>query len=147
MKKTLGKIVLVYYLIYIVAIAAVALGYLILKNGVAVDVKSEAGITLQSFVILYIMASVPFALYFFNKMTKKWQLIEDEEEKLKIYAKWAIIRLLAVGLGLFAGVILYYLMRSPSMLFCAGIAAVGLFFCKPAKSKIENELNLNNSNQ
>jgi len=146
MKRTLGKLTLVYYLMYVVAILAIACGYYIMKSGIVIDVKSTAGITIQSVLILYIMASVFTAMYIFHKMTKKWRLIEDEEEKLKHYAKWSIIRIIAVGLGLFAGVVLYYLMQSQSMLFCAAIAAIGLFFCKPAEGKIINDLDLDELN-
>ena len=146
MKRTLGKLTLVYYLMYVVAILAIACGYYIMKSGIVIDVKSTAGITIQSVLILYIMASVFTAMYIFHKMTKKWRLIEDEDEKLKHYAKWSTIRIIAIGLGLFAGVVLYYLMQSQSMLFCAAIAAIGLFFCKPAEGKIINELDLDEPN-
>ena len=146
MKRTLGKLTLVYYLMYVVAILAIACGYYIMKSDFIIDVKSPTGVTLQSIFILYIMASVPAAMYFFNRMTKKWRLIEDEDEKLKQYAKWSIIRIVAVGLGLFVGVVLYYLMQSQSMLFCAAIAAIGLFFCKPAEGKIINDLDLDEPN-
>ena len=115
MKRTLGKLTLVYYIMYVVAILAIAFGYYIMKSEFIIDVKSPTGVTLQSILILYIMASVPAAMYFFHRMTKKWRLIEDEEEKLKQYAKWSIIRIIAVGLGLFAGVVLYYLMQSQSI--------------------------------
>ena len=142
MKKTLGKITLVYYLMYIAVIAAMALGYYAVKNGFAINVQSQTGIAIQSIVIMYIIISVPFSLYFFHRMTKKWQLIDNEEEKLKHYEKWSTFRLCVTGFGLFAGVIMCYLMHSSSMLCCAGIAAIGLFFCKPSQNKIISELDL-----
>jgi len=143
MNKTFKKLTFVYYLMFVAMIAAVALGYYCLKNGFLIDIKSQTGITIQSIVILYIIISLPLSLYFFNKMTKKWQLIENDTEKLRPYEKWSIIRLFIVGFGIFAGIFLYYLMQSQSMLFCAGISAIGLFFCKPTKNKIISELDLN----
>ena len=37
-------------------------------------------------------------------------------------------------------VLLFYLMQQNSMIFCAGIAAVGLYFCKPTEAKLLTDL-------
>ena len=44
--------------------------------------------------------------------------------------------------GLMLGVLFFYVMGSQSMIFCAGIAAIGLFFCKPSQAKISSELQI-----
>lgn len=142
MKKTLGYIRLTFYSVYAVAIILAFAGYYILKNGISIDPQSEMGVTLQSILILLIIGSIPLTLATFNRMTKKWAVIEDREQKILKYRQASIIRIIIIGLGLLLGVAFYYIMQSQSMLFSAGIAAIALFFCKPSESKIMIDLNL-----
>lgn len=142
MKKTLGYIRLTFYTVYAAAIILAFAGYYILKNGISIDPQSEIGVTLQSILILLIIGSIPLTLATFNRMTKKWAVIEDRELKILKYRQASIIRIIIIGLGLLLGVAFYYIMQSQSMLFSAGIAAIALFFCKPSESKIMIDLNL-----
>jgi len=142
MKKTLGYIRFTFYTVYAAAIILAFAGYYILKNGISIDPQSEVGVTLQSILILLIIGSIPLTLATFNRMTKKWAVIEDREQKILKYRQASIIRIIIIGLGLLLGVAFYYIMQSQSMLFSAGIAAVALFFCKPSESKIVIDLNL-----
>lgn len=146
MKRTLRILLTAYYAVYAAAILAATSGYYILKSGFKIDPLTSEGTIINSIVILYIISTVPLALALFNKMTKKWALIKDENEQLEKYKTGAIYRILIIGTGLVLGVVFFYVMNSQSMIFCAGIAAVALFFCKPSENKIMNDLNWNDSN-
>jgi hypothetical protein len=146
MKRTLRVLLTAYYAVYAAAILAATSGYYILKSGFKIDPLTSEGTIINSIVILYIISTVPLALALFNKMTKKWALIQDENEQLEKYKSGAIYRILIIGTGLVLGVVFFYVMNSQSMIFCAGIAAVALFFCKPSENKIMNDLNWNDSN-
>ena len=142
MKKTIRNISIAYYAIYILAILGALAGYYILSNGLIIDPQSQTGITLTSILIVYIIGSIPLALALFNRHTGKLALLADEGEKFRLYTKAALIRISVIGSGLVTGILFFYVMQLQSMIFCAGIAAIGLFFCKPAEGKIVSDLKL-----
>ena len=143
MERIVKKIYLAYYLIYTLTIISTIAGYLISQTREnIVDVKSQLSISLSSFVILYLIISIPAALSLFHKNTKKWIAIEDMSLKLEKYTAGATWRIFAVGFGLVLSVVAFYIIRTPTMIFCAGIAAVALLFCKPTENKIKSDLKL-----
>ncbi|MDO9154556.1 MAG: hypothetical protein Q7U47_12785 [Paludibacter sp.] len=142
MKKTLSQLTIAYYAVYITAILGALAGFYILRNGFSIDPQSQTGIVLSSALIILIIGSIPLALALFNRYTKKLVLLTDETEKFQKYRKAGLMRIWVIGLGLVLGIVFFYVMQSQSMIFCAGIAAIGLFFCKPAESKIISELKL-----
>ena len=143
MERIVKKIYLAYYLIYTLTIIATIVGYFISQSSDTVfNAKSQLSINLSSFVILYIIVSIPVSLSLFHKNTKKWIAIEDMSLKLEKYTAGATWRIFAVGFGLVLSVVAFYIIRTPSMIFCAGIAAVALLFCKPTENKIKSDLKL-----
>jgi len=143
MERIVKNINLTYYLIYTVTILATIIGYILTMNKAnTVDFKSTFSITLSSVVILYIIVSIPAALAIFHRNTKKWSEIEDRLTKLNKYTTGATLRLLVIGSGLVFSVIAFYFLRTESMIFCAGISAIALLFCKPTEGKIISDLKL-----
>ena len=142
MKQVLKKLTLVYYLIYIAAVLVAFLGFQLHRSGVIIDSQSQTGIAISSALIILIIGSIPTTLAVFNKKTKKWATEEDVAKKLGWYSKASIIRLIIVGSGFLLGILFFFLMNSQSMIFCAGISAICLFFCKPAEVKIISELQI-----
>lgn len=149
MEKIVKRIGLVYYMIYTSTILSTVVGYLLtMNNNDHIDSKSELGIALKSIIILYTLISLPLALGGFFRMTKKWIAIENETEKFNQYKKGAIIRLSLIGTGLIASIIIFYLFRTDvSLIYCAGISAIALLFCKPSEAKMMNELHLDKSEE
>ena len=148
MESIIKRINIAYYLIYTLTILATFIGYLTTMNSQnSIDIKSDFSITISSLVILYIIISIPGALALFYRSTKKWLEIEDNFTKLNKYATGAIWRLLAIGFGLVFSVIAFYFIRTQSMIFCAGIAAIALIFCKPTESKITSDLKLDETEE
>jgi hypothetical protein len=142
MQKTLKRLNFWYYLIYVAAIIFALIGYQLFRSGIRIDEMSQAGIAISSTLIILIIGSVPITLAIFNKKTKQWALIADVREKLAIYEKWSIIRILIIGSGFVLGVLFFFILNSQSMIFSAGIAAIGLFFSKPAEVKIISDLQI-----
>jgi len=142
MKKTLKNLTIAYYSVYVAAILSALAGIYILKSGYKIDALSQTGISISSTLIILIIGSVPATLAGFHYYTKKLLLIENQDEKLLKYQKASYIRIAILGLALVLGVLFFYIMNSQSMLFSAGIAAIGLFFSKPAEVKIVSELQL-----
>jgi hypothetical protein len=143
MEKVVKRIHLAYYLIYTATILSSMIGYLINMNRTtSVDPKSSVSIALSTIVILYIIISIPTALALFHKNTKKWAAIEDNFTKINKYVTGAIWRIIAVGSGLVLSVVVFYFIQIQSMIYCALIAAVALFFCKPTERKITSDLKL-----
>lgn len=146
MKKTLTKLTIAYYVVYIAAVLAATAGYYILKEGVSIDAQSQTGITISSALIIFIIGSIPVTLGLFHRYSKKIATLEDVQIRLKKYEIASYLRLTIIGLGLILGVLFFYILHSQSMLFCAGIAAIALFFCKPSKSKMINDIDLDDLN-
>ena len=146
MKKTLTKLTIAYYVVYIAAVLAATAGYYILKEGVSIGAQSQTGITISSALIIFIIGSIPVTLGLFHRYSKKIATLEDVQIRLKKYEMASYLRLTIIGLGLILGVLFFYILHSQSMLFCAGIAAIALFFCKPSTSKMINDIDLDNLN-
>jgi hypothetical protein len=142
MKKTIKNLNIAYNAVFIIAFAVVFIGKFVIKNQFSIDPLSDTGITLQSVLTIFIVGAVPASLYLFNRATKKWAAIENIEEKLKKYQTGSYIRLTVMGTGLVLGIVFFYVMLNRSLLFCAAIAVIGLFFCKPSEAKIVSELKL-----
>lgn len=68
--------------------------------------------------------------------------IKDDYVKFEKYATGATWRILAVGFGLVLSVVAFYIIRTESMIFCAGITAIALLICKPTVGKIRSDLKL-----
>lgn len=145
MKETLRQLTIAYYCVYAAAIAAALTGFYILRSGLRIDPLSQTGTILNSILIVLIIGCIPVTLAVFNKKTKNWAKLENQDQKLALYKTAGTIRIAIVGIALITGVLFFYIMNSQSMIFCAGIAAIALFFCKPSEAKIETDLELFNS--
>lgn len=145
MKETLRQLTIAYYCVYAAAIAAALTGFYILRSGLRIEPLSQTGTILNSILIVLIIGCIPVTLAVFNKKTKNWAKLENQDQKLALYKTAGTIRIAIIGIALITGVLFFYIMNSQSMIFCAGIAAIALFFCKPSEAKIETDLELFNS--
>lgn len=146
-RRIVSQINQAYYLVYTSTILATIIGYYLTMNReTAPDQKSEITLFFSSLVIIYMLISIPSTLAIFHRNLKKWREIEDQFLKHKKYIAGARLRLLIVGFGLVMSVIghfyLYAGTSNMSLIACAGIAAIALFFCKPSINRVINELNL-----
>lgn len=142
MKKSTNLLLLIYYFIYILAIAIAAAGYYLSNKGETffTNDQSQTAVVWTSIYIIYLIASIPLALKFFNMKVKKLADVENMEEKIKKYTSYSVWRLVAISIGLLAGIFLVYVFHSKSMLFGAAVAAIALVFCKPSEVKMADDL-------
>ncbi len=83
--------------------------------------------------ILFTVASIPFALKYFSNKTTKIEATEDELLKEKLIIRNGITRITIIGLGFALNILFFYLLREQSMIYMAGISAIALFFAKPRR--------------
>ena len=132
-----------YYGIMSVAVLVAALMYFLLQKGllVPVDRNSACGMAVQYFVILDTLVTIPLGLWLFKRRCRRISKLEDEEQRLSEYGRYAVRRILTVGNSMTFGMAAFYLLGGyQSMLWMAAIAAVGWYFCKPTERKIQLEL-------
>jgi hypothetical protein len=143
LERLLRQINQAYYLVFTATIISAFAGYIIAQSQQAtVDTTNPLSITLSSVLIIYMLISIPASLSFFYRYSRKLRLMEDENIKFKKYQNAAVLRLIAVGFGLVASVIVFFVLRNQSIIFCFAISAIGLFFCKPTISKIASDLDI-----
>lgn len=145
MTKIIKPLITLHYAAYILAILIASFGINFSKSiGFSIDPLSEIGIAISSVLIIVIIGSVPASLWLFHKKAQTLQTIEDVNQKVALWAKYARIRLVVLGLALNLGVLFFYVLQmNKSMLFCAGIAAIGMIFSKPSEIRLITDLLLN----
>ncbi len=145
MTKIIKPLITLHYAAYILAILIASFGINFSKSiGFSIDPLSEIGIAISSVLIIVIIGSIPASLWLFHKKAQTLQTIEDVNQKVALWAKYARIRIVVLGLALNLGVLFFYVLQmNKSMLFCAGIAAIGMIFSKPSKIRLITDLLLN----
>lgn len=153
MEKNVNTILNVcYYTFYVLAVAvALLFWYLIVHSQQlsAIDPQTTAGQVFQYVVISYTILSVAGGLYLFKRRMDKVRLLEDKALQLAEYRTWGIVRICLIGAGVPLGIIAFYWLGGyNSMIWCAAVSTIGLYFCKPTLRKMELELsNIENTNQ
>lgn len=118
------------------------------------DRFSTVGMVWQYVVIFLALITIPGWLYGFKYLCDK-QIVstlkspEDlTEEKLALYKKLAICRILLVSCSMPLGIAFFYLFGCyRSMLWVAAISAIGWYFTKPTLGKMQAELAPKEPNQ
>ena len=139
------QINIVYYALYVMYVLLVVIFGFLLKdspNMLQFDPLIQPGQSIAYVVILYVIASIPGALWWFKKQMKKVSKMEDEAAKQAKYLSCAVVRVAVIGLGAVMAIVAFYLLGTyQPMLWCAGIAVLAQFFCKPSDRKIYLEMN------
>jgi protein-S-isoprenylcysteine O-methyltransferase Ste14 len=141
MENILKKMAFNYYIVFVLLIVVGICGYF-LSRVLTIDSMTPLGVALQTLVIILLLLCIPLGIKIHSKKVQKLQENENEEEKLLVYSYWSAFRLTMIAIPLLLAVLLFYLMQSNSMLFCGGIAALALLYCKPIPEKIFKELNI-----
>lgn len=139
--KASRKVNLYFLLTIGLGVGLIAVGYALNKCCV-LNIPAKAALILSTLSMLYLVSSIPSALWFCNKKTAQLGGVDDIETRYAEYIKWVRIRVIAVGSNLWINIVLYYLMHTLSFSYAAGIGAIALLFCKPNKVTIEKELNI-----
>jgi len=137
-KEVYKKLSLIFNFIFFSAIISVVVFYYFSQEALF----TEDLVIFQTVVILMLLICIPGGLKLYAVKVKALQNITDKEEKLTKYVSWNIVRLALIEGPLFFSLIVYFLTRNNSMLFCAGIAIMALIFCKPNWQKMKEELGI-----
>ena len=139
------QINLVYYALYVAYVLLVVIFGFLLKdspNMMRFDPLTQPGQSIAYVVVLYVIASIPAALWLFKRAMKTVSKMEDEAAKQAKYLSYAVCRVAAIGLGAVLAIVAFYILGTyQPMLWCAGIAVLAQFFCKPTDRKIYLEIN------
>lgn len=146
MKNKIYKQLLFCYYIAFTLFFAVFFICLNVVKSYSFDFPKNLIIALQSVGIMYVMASIPFALWYFHRIVLKIKTIDDNV-KVRKYKNAALIRIFLIAFGVLLNVMLYCVLHDKSMFYCAVIAALAFIFCKPQKAKIEQDLFSNIENE
>lgn len=133
----------VYYGFYLLLAGTAGWMLYLSKNGMLEHIEplTQLGQTLQYIVICDVLVSVAGGLYLFKRLIDKSKKVDTKEDLLKKYRNWGIVRISMMGIGAVLGVAGFYILGGyTSMLWCAGVAIIGMFFCKPSKQRMEYEL-------
>ena len=132
-----------YYGIMALTVCAAVVAYLLIVKQVIspVNPQSAIGQAVQYIIIFDVLLTVPGGLWKHKKNCAKIAKIEDEEARLEAYHKSAMWRILLVSNTMLWAFPAYYVFGAyMSMLWVAGIAAIGWYFTKPTEKKMYFEL-------
>lgn len=137
-EKIYKHLLIAYYTAFLLFFAVFFVCFTIVKSH-PFDFSQNVRIALQSVGIMYVLASVPFALWYFHRTTLKIKEMDDVL-KAKKYKNTALIRIFLIAFGVMLNVTFYCFLQDKSMFYCAVIAALAFIFCKPQKNKIVQDL-------
>ncbi|MBO4665259.1 MAG: hypothetical protein J5612_00115 [Paludibacteraceae bacterium] len=132
-----------YYGIMALTVCAAVTFYLLVIKQIlpTVDPQSLPGQIAQYVTILDVLVTIPLGLWKHKRNCTKIAAIEDEPTRLEAYRKSAMWRIIFVSNTMLFAFPLYYLLGGyMSMLWVAGIAAIGWYFTKPTEKKMYFEL-------
>lgn len=141
-----------YYGILVLAVVTATLCYLLIMKDIVrpIDPMSTLGQVIQYIVILDAIITIPFGLWWHKRNCKKWQVSPEQLQNLddaikQAYYRSARNRILLVSNAMILGIAASYLVGAcdpahQSMLWIAGISAIGWYFTKPTEKKMYMEL-------
>lgn len=143
MKNTKLVLGTVYYLLLVAALIAAMAGYWLIMGHSELVMERGSGPALLSYNIMlwYVIITLPGALTLYRLGVKQLVAKRDREDIRARYTGLGLARMLVIGLGLIASILIFYISGERSMFWLAAIEAVGLVFCKPTTRKIDSELN------
>ncbi|MCQ2342757.1 MAG: hypothetical protein MJZ75_04615 [Paludibacteraceae bacterium] len=146
------KLNIYYYGMLVLACALATMAYLLIMKDVIrpIDPMSQWGQIIQYVVIMDAIITIPFGLYWHKRNCKKWQVSPEQLQNLddaikQAYYRSARNRILLVSNAMILGIAASYLVGAcdpahQSMLWIAGISAIGWYFTKPTEKKMFMEL-------
>ncbi|MDO4190745.1 MAG: hypothetical protein Q4D14_03530 [Bacteroidales bacterium] len=133
-----------YYLCWAFVVIVAVGAFLLSRTNNNVLIHDETTITtIKSILIIFVLASVPFALWYHHRV---WKQLTDgnttlsKVEKMNKYKNVSLLRIGLITFGTSACILFCYLMVQRDLLYLALIAAVAMIFCKPSAKQSSAEL-------
>lgn len=130
MNITKAKLWATYYVAMLMAVVAAMVGY---KFSESVAISGKTSLYIYYFLIIYVIATLPGSFALMKKVKADAELIEDENVQREKINTFGLVRLVVIGLGLTACILFFYFCHERSLIWLAGIEAIGLVLCKPKK--------------
>lgn len=111
----------------------------VIPNGL-VQPHSAAEFKLNTVAVVLVVIGIPSAIRLFTLNTTRGLRRMNNEEALRSYHIWSIVRMGILGLTAVFSVVVYYLATSVSGILCALIALVATLFCWPSCGKVSSYL-------
>lgn len=149
-EKVIRTLNVYYYGVMVLSLLALTIMYYAFSHGwfQPIDTLSGLGVAIQYIIIIDALVTIPAGLYCFNRLCRPLRSMENKEEQLARYRKYATWRIILVSNAMPLGIVAFYLMGGyRSMLWVAAIAAVAWYFTKPTLGKLEAELAPEEPNQ
>lgn len=132
-----------YYGILLLTIISATTSYFLLMKDIVPPIEplSKWGQIIQYVIIFDVLVCVPCGLWLHKLACKRLAKVEDEAAQLAGYQRSAARRIVLVGHGMIFAIAAFYLMGAyMSMIWIAGISAIGWYFTKPTEKKLYLEL-------
>ncbi len=143
LRKAMRFSQLVYYAVFLLAVVMAFIGFKLVSAGISTLVEPSTQVIVKSISYLYLLLSIPFALWFYSRRVRAVHEGGDAD-LLRHYQRLVLLRILLIAVGFLGNILLFYLCQTEprvyDFLFAAAIAAVALLFCKPREQVVENEL-------
>ena len=142
-KNIIKSLNLCYYGVLILTLLSGSLAYFMIMKDIIlpIDPMTTLGQVLQYIVIFDALLTIPTGLYLCKRQCTKLAQLTDETAKLNGYKKAATWRILLVSNTMIFGIAAFYLMGAyQSMLWITAVSAIGWYFTKPSKAKLQAEL-------
>ena len=137
------KLNLYYYGMLVLACVAATVAYLLIMKDIVrpIDPLSQLGQVIQYIIILDAIVIIPLGLWWHKRTCKKLIGMEDQQAQEMAYCHSAKWRIILVSNAMVLGIAAFYLLGAyQSMLWLAGISAIGWYFAKPTEKKMFMEL-------
>ncbi|MDR1592455.1 MAG: hypothetical protein LBS16_06190 [Prevotellaceae bacterium] len=139
MQHIVKSLTVFYYIQFPVILAVAGVGILLQRQGIAIE-HAGAKTTLESLVILYVIASMPLALKLFSAGVRKLRADTDITRRHARYVSYARWRIVAIAFGIDISILGFYLLPEFHLIYLAAIGALAMIFCKPTHKRIEADL-------
>lgn len=128
-----------YYVLLILALCSAMFGYWLIA-GPGVRMTEQQSHIAYNIMLWTVIITLPGSLTLFRLGVKQLSEQDRTERTITLYTRYALARMLVIGLGLIASIVVFYTSGERSMFWLAAMEAVGLVFCKPTNRKIERDL-------
>ena len=139
-QKLLKALKIEMVVLWLTIVAAVVLGQLdVIPNGVVLPHSPEE-FKLNTIAIVLTIVGIPVAIRLFTLNTTKGLRRMNNEEALRSYHIWSVVRVVILCVAAVFSVAVYYVATSVSGAFCALVAFCVTFYCWPSEEKISSYL-------
>lgn len=135
---------IVYYIVLILVVISTMVSYnLVYNKGIYLSAGDSRAVIAYSIILWYVIISIPLSLKGFSIGVKRLKNLPDDGTRERYYNILGIARIVLISIGLIASICGVYFIQdssSKSLIWLAGICAIGLIICKPTAKRVDEDL-------